>query len=118
MNATRSKIFFFSSAIRNPDELFDSYMLATDLHTHLDDLSGSLSQMIESVNGLSVSSKPSDAAEDPMSQIAQILSSHLESLQWIDSSVRDVEAKGTEVEKRIKDSGHSTTAKSRGFGTR
>jgi nuclear pore complex protein Nup62 len=94
-------------------------MLATDLHTHLDDLSGSLSQMIDSVNTLSIASKPTDSADDPMSQIAQILSSHLESLQWIDGAVREVESKTVDVEKRIKESGHSisgTGSKSRGFG--
>ncbi len=92
-------------------------MLATDLHTHLDDLSGSLTQMIESVNGLSISSKPTDSADDPMSQIAQILSSHLESLQWIDGAVREVETKVTDVEKRIKDSA-GAGSKSRSFGAR
>jgi nuclear pore complex protein Nup62 len=92
-----------------------SYMLATDLHTHLDDLSTSLTQIIESVNALS---QPSDSAskasagEDPMAQIAQILSSHLESLQWIDGSVREVEGKVTEIEKRVKESGGSLMAPS------
>lgn len=95
-----------------------SYMLATELHTQLDDLSSSLSQMIESVNALSL---PNDttSADDPMSQIAQILSNHLESLQWIDGAVREVDSKVGEVEKRIKESGASTTgftSKSRGFG--
>ncbi|KIM46035.1 hypothetical protein M413DRAFT_300980 [Hebeloma cylindrosporum] len=84
-----------------------NYMIATDLHTHLDDLSGSLTQMIDSVNALSLASKPADALDDPMSQIAQILSSHLESLQWIDTAVREVESKTTDVEKRIKESGHN-----------
>ncbi|KAF9483946.1 hypothetical protein BDN70DRAFT_918003 [Pholiota conissans] len=96
-----------------------NYMLATDLHTHLDDLSGSLTQMISSVNSLSISSKPVNSADDPMSQIAQILSSHLESLQWIDGAVREVESKTMDVEKRMKESGHSvsgTGVKSRGFG--
>ncbi|KAF9534172.1 Nsp1-like C-terminal region-domain-containing protein [Crepidotus variabilis] len=96
-----------------------NYMLATDLHTHLDDLSGSLTQMIESVNGLSIASRPEDSANEPMSQITQILSSHLESLQWIDTAVREVESKASDVERRIKDSGHnlsSTGSKSRGFG--
>lgn len=98
-------------------------MLATDLHTQLDDLSGSLTQMIESVNTLSVNSggdASSSGAEDPMAQIAQILSSHLESLQWIDGAVREVETKVTEVEKRVKDSGVTNSSgsglKSRGFG--
>ncbi|KAG6832926.1 hypothetical protein H0H92_004810 [Tricholoma furcatifolium] len=84
-----------------------NYMLATDLHTQLDDLSGSLTQMIDSVNALSLPSTDSNTGDDPMAQIAQILSSHLDSLQWIDGAVRDVEGKMTEVEQRIKDNGHT-----------
>ena len=94
-------------------------MLATDLHTHLDDLSGSLTQMIESVNALSLPLNDTTSADDPMAQIAQILSSHLESLQWVDGAVREVESKVTEVEKQVKDSGHgnaNVTQKSRGYG--
>lgn len=102
-------------------------MLATELHTHLDDLSGSLTQMIDSVNTLSLSApgsgdSKSQQGEDPMAQIAQILSSHLESLQWIDGAVREVEGKVTEVEKGVKDAGLggglSGGNKSRGFGLR
>lgn len=94
-----------------------SYTLATDLNTHLDDLSGSLAQMIESVNGLSLASKPADAANDPMSQISQILSSHLESLQWIDTAVREVEGKASDVERRVRETGYNVGAsRSRGFG--
>jgi nuclear pore complex protein Nup62 len=95
-------------------------MLATDLHTHLDDLSGSLTQMIDSVNALSLPSNDTASPDDPMAQIAQILSSHLESLQWIDGAVREVESKVSEVEKRVNDSGHGiangTGQKTRGFG--
>ena len=93
-------------------------MLATDLHTNLDDLSASLTQMIETVNALSMSQKPAtEGAEDPMAQISQVLSSHLESLQWIDSSVRELDSKVNEVERRVKESGHSFgNGKSRGFG--
>ncbi|KIM91066.1 hypothetical protein PILCRDRAFT_162412 [Piloderma croceum F 1598] len=101
-----------------------NYMLATELHTHLDDLSGSLTQMIDSVNALSLSSPGSGDAksqqgEDAMAQIAQILSSHLESLQWIDGAVREVESKVTEVEKGVRDAGVNNLGggnKSRGFG--
>lgn len=91
-------------------------MLATDLHTQLDDLSGSLTQLIDSVNtlGLQDSGKPQN--EDPMAQIAQILSSHLESLQWIDGAVKEVDSKVTDVEKRINASGSTGNARSRGFG--
>lgn len=97
-------------------------MLATDLHAQLDDLSGSLTQMIDAVNDLSVSNKPNgESNDDPMSQISQVLSSHLESLQWIDGAVREVEGKVSDIEKRVGDSGYNLTGgpnqgKSRGFG--
>ena len=58
--------------------------------------------MIESVNGLSLPG--AETKDDPVSQIAQILSSHLESLQWIDGAARDVETKVAEVEKRLRTS--------------
>ena len=102
-----------------------SYMLATELHAHLDDLSGSLTQMIDSVNALSLTPNGSQGMvgnDDPMLQISQILSSHLDSLQWIDGAVREVEGKVNEVEKRVREAGGVSTimgsgaTKSRGFG--
>jgi len=97
-----------------------NYMLATDLHTHLDDLSGSLTQMIDAVNGLSIPAGNDKSQEDPMGQISQILSSHLDSLQWIDGAVREIEGKVTDVERRVSESGHASSlsgnsSKSRGF---
>lgn len=99
-------------------------MLATELHGHLDDLSGSLVQMIESVNALSTpltDNTKKGLGEDPMNQIAQILSSHLESLQWIDGAVREVEGKVVDIEKRVRGAGEAVggqanNSKSRGFG--
>ena len=93
-------------------------MLATDLHTQLDDLSGSLAQMIDAVNALSLPSTDSGSADGPMAQISQILSSHLESLQWIDVAAREVETKISDVERRIKDPGQNnfSLSKSRVFG--
>lgn len=116
-------------------------MLATDLYTHLDDLSGSLTQMIDAVNALSAapgsqqdgtnngaSGGPNGLSEDPLNQIAQILSSHLESLQWIDGSVRELESNVSEVEKRVREaglsvngggsSGHGRSTRSIGYGHR
>lgn len=103
-----------------------SYMLATELHNHLDDLSSSLTQLIDSVNSMSIAQGDSKAAsaDEPMAQIAQVLSNHLESLQWIDGASRELEEKVVEVEKRIKDVGgvsQSTPSlgggsRSRGFG--
>ena len=82
--------------------------------------------MIDSVNALSLpsGSKDSEASEDPMAQISHILSSHLDSLQWIDSAVHEVEGKITDVERRVKDSSEgynlngSSTTKTRGFGVK
>lgn len=103
-----------------------SYMLATELHNHLDDLSSSLTQLIDSVNSMSVAQGDSKAAsaDEPMAQIAQVLSNHLESLQWIDGASRELEEKVVEVEKRIKDVGGVSQgtpslgggSRSRGFG--
>lgn len=115
-------------------------MLAADLYTHLDDLSGSLTQMIEAVNALSTgpgvqqdgangaSGGANGLNEDPMTQIAQILSSHLESLQWIDGTVRELESNVSEVEKRVREAGlsvngggsggHGRSTRSVGYGLR
>lgn len=88
-------------------------MLATELHSHLDDLSSSLTQLIDSVNAVSLSAIPpssSDAAksnEDSMAGIAQVLSNHLESLNWINTSSKELEAKVGEVESRVRDAGIS-----------
>lgn len=118
-----------------------SYMLATELHGHLDDLSTSLTQMIEVVNTLTdtpSAAAPSSAAplssasvpsfasgsvsastaggnaasEDPLTQIAQVLSNHLESLQWIDGAVKEVEAKVVDVERRVRSAGGAEGASS------
>lgn len=100
-----------------------NYQLATELHGHLDDLSLSLVQMIEAVNTISGPETPDKGAgEDPMAQISQILSSHLESLQWIDGAVKDVETKVGDVEKQVRgittdnSNGSGAGPKSRGYG--
>jgi len=55
----------------------------------------------------SQSQDPSGGSDDPMSQIAQILSSHLESLQWINGTVRELEGQVSEVEQRVREAGVS-----------
>ncbi len=82
--------------------------------------------MIDAVNALSLpaggtNGQAQDGGEDPMAQIAQILSSHLESLQWIDGAVRELDTKVADVERRIRassDSGLGSSTKSRGYGLR
>ena len=84
-------------------------MLATELHSHLDDLSSSLTQLVEAANAVSLTPATDNttptASENSMMQIAQVLSSHLESLQWIDGASRELEGKVSEVERKVKESG-------------
>ncbi|KAF8592638.1 hypothetical protein K439DRAFT_1625972 [Ramaria rubella] len=90
-----------------------SYALAANLYTQLDELSRSLTSMVEAVNGLNLSSGPSqgsattgdDGQEDTISTIAGILNAHLSSLQWIDGSLKDMDSKVKDAERKIKDAG-------------
>ncbi|KAG8783325.1 FG-nucleoporin nsp1, partial [Serendipita sp. 398] len=91
-----------------------SYALAAELNTQLDNLSKSLSQMIESVNSLTAPTQSSTSnvttgadsdaqgSEDPLMQIATVLNAHLKSLQWIDTTVQEVETKIVEAETKVK----------------
>lgn len=98
---------------------FSSYTLATEMHTQLDDLSTSLTQMIDSVNSLSSSSNKDTTEDDPMVQIAQILNNHLESLQFVDLTAAEVDGKVTEIEKRIRESGlGNSLGRSKSYGLR
>lgn len=94
-----------------------SYALAANLYTQLDDLSRSLTQMVESVNSLNLSPGPSGTTddgsqEDAISTIAGILNAHLSSLQWIDGSLKDMEGKIKVAERKIKDTGARGGARS------
>ncbi|KAF8502489.1 Nsp1-like C-terminal region-domain-containing protein [Gautieria morchelliformis] len=90
-----------------------SYALPANLYTQLDDLSRSLTQMVESVNCLNLSPGPSHSSgtadegsqEDAISTIAGILNAHLSSLQWINGSLKEMEGKVNDVERNIKDTG-------------
>lgn len=120
----------YVSIILFPDRnwVCSSFTLASDLNIQLDDLSKTLTQMIENINELTAtsftspkqkSSAPnngngasatanggdsaaSESQDDPLMQISAVLSAHLKSLQWIDATVQEVEAKVIEGEKRVK----------------
>jgi nuclear pore complex protein Nup62 len=107
----------------------NSYSLAANLNVQLHELSKSLSQMIESVNALTLPNSPlatsSDSSaggkkadEDPLQQIGAVLNAHLKSLQWIDETIRDVEGKVKEAERRMDGSamGASVLGGRGGFG--
>ena len=110
-----------------------SYALAANLYTQLDDLSRSLTQMVESVNSLNLSPGPSQSSgttddgsqENAISTIAGILNAHLSSLQWIDGSLKDMEGKVKDAERKINDPGarggarnnpDDGNSRSRGYG--
>lgn len=70
--------------------------------------------MIESVNSLTAPTHSTAGAntpggvadegtEDPLSQIGAVLSAHLKSLQWISSTVQDVESKVGEAEAKVRE---------------
>ena len=102
-----------------------SYTLAANLNLQLDELSKSLSQMIESVNALTLPNSPHAASsdpstggkkadDDPLQQIGAVLNAHLKSLQWIDETVRDVEGKVKEAERRMDGSAMNASVLGRG----
>lgn len=74
-----------------------NYAVAASLADQLDGLARGLSTMIDSVNDLT-SGPSAQAKDDPVAQISAILNAHLESLQWIDSAVREAEDRVKEIE--------------------
>ncbi|KZS97897.1 hypothetical protein SISNIDRAFT_481776 [Sistotremastrum niveocremeum HHB9708] len=95
-----------------------NFTLAADLSTKLDDLTKSLLQMIESVNELSVSQgSGTEGKNDPLSQIADVLNEHLASLNWIDTSIQEMETEVQDVTQRTSSlSAQQNGPKGRGFG--
>jgi len=93
-----------------------NFTLAADLSTHLDDLTKSLGQMIETVNGLALSSgaEASDK-DDPLTQIAEVLNEHLASLNWIDGAVGEVESKLKHVAPRLSGLSNSNSSSRRTY---
>ncbi|KAG9005739.1 FG-nucleoporin nsp1 [Tulasnella sp. JGI-2019a] len=99
-----------------------NYALATSLNTQMDELARSLSAMIDEVNFVtapthSTGIKPADNTNslgtsasqrqmleddaDPMLQIQSILNAHLESLTWINGTVKELEEKVVDLEKKF-----------------
>lgn len=100
-----------SSGVSGPSSERDrTYRLAEDLNNQLDDLSRSLTALINEVNSLSASaglthpaSDPKDAAaQDPVAAIAAILNAHLSSLGWIEKTGNSLTAQVEELEGKLK----------------
>jgi len=78
--------------------------------------------MVESVNGLNLSPGPSQGSaavedasqEDAIATIAGILNAHLSSLQWIDGSLKEMDSKVKNAERKIKDTGARGAARTGG----
>ncbi|KAG8885874.1 FG-nucleoporin nsp1 [Tulasnella sp. 331] len=100
-----------------------TYALATSLNTQMDELARSLTAMIDEVNSVTAPShstgmRPADNTNtlgpsnsqkrdmleddsDPMLQIQGILNAHLESLTWINGTVKELEGKVVDLEKKF-----------------
>jgi nuclear pore complex protein Nup62 len=76
----------------------------------LDDLTKSITQMIQAVNELSVSSgAEASSKDDPLTQIAEVLNEHLASLNWIDGAVGEVETRIKDAALRLSNGKDSNT---------
>lgn len=83
-----------------------AYRLADSLNTQLDDMSRSLSSLIQDVNGLSHSAGITMGAgeegdSDPLVQIAAILNAHLTGLTWIENSSESLRKQVDDLEGRV-----------------
>lgn len=82
-----------------------AYQLAESLNNQLDDLSRSLTSLINEVNSLSGSSSSESQQQlgaDPVSAITAILNAHLGSLSWIEKNVDTLNEQVTDLEGRVK----------------
>lgn len=81
-----------------------AYQLAESLNNQLDDLSRSLTSLINEVNSLSgsSSSESQQLGADPVSAITAILNAHLGSLSWIEKNVDTLNEQVGDLEGRVK----------------
>jgi nuclear pore complex protein Nup62 len=77
------------------DERAKAYDLASSLNHHLDEMSRALTSLIADVNRMGGET----AADDPLSQVVQILDAHLTSLEWIDRNAAELSARVDAVAK-------------------
>ncbi|KAG1060945.1 hypothetical protein G6F42_027820 [Rhizopus arrhizus] len=85
------KDIFDESNLQQPMQAADeqrekAYGLAESLNCQLDDVNKNLNVMVEEINKMgNAKQATSNDDDDVVSQIVQILNSHLSSLQWIDT---------------------------------
>jgi len=73
-----------------------TYTKAEQLDAQLQRMSEDLREIIEHINAQNRSSQE-DATADPVLQIGRVLNAHMDSLQWVDSSMAQVQKKLEEV---------------------
>lgn len=94
-----------SSSTNANTEREKAYQLAESLNNQLDDLSRSLTSLINEVNSLSGSSTTESQQQlgaDPVSAITAILNAHLGSLSWIEKNVDTLNEQVGDLEGRVK----------------
>lgn len=76
-------------------ERAQTYLLAESLDTQLRQMSEDLKEVIEHLNEANKLQNPND----PIVQIGRILNAHMNSLQWIESSTTQINAKLDDINK-------------------
>lgn len=72
-----------------------TYQLAENLDTQLRQMSEDLKEVIEHLNEVNKLQNPND----PIVQIGRILNAHMNSLQWVESSTTQINAKMEDINK-------------------
>ena len=74
-----------------------TYQKAEQIDAQLQRMSEDLKEIIEHIN---VQNRAQDDSNDPIVQIGRVLNAHMDSLQWVDQSMGQVQKKLEEVTKR------------------
>lgn len=70
-----------------------TYQKAEQLDAQLQRMSEDLREIIEHINAQNRSTSQEDATADPVLQIGRVLNAHMDSLQWVDTSMTQVQKK-------------------------
>ncbi|KAF5014582.1 hypothetical protein F66182_14381 [Fusarium sp. NRRL 66182] len=99
--------------LQGPDQERErTYKLAEKLSERLDEMGKDLGSMIEEINNASSTLSKTNKTDEPISQIARILNSHLSQLQMIDQGTAELQAKVSAAQK----AGQSLGSRLGGYG--
>jgi len=87
-----------------------TYGLVANIDGQLKHMVTDLREIIEHVN---TTSPNNEQANNPVNQITRILSSHMDSLQWLDTNSKSLETKLDELTKQVNEKKHEQESKIR-----